>query len=119
MNQAMSVLDSYCYRTMVWDIYVEHVRAPAHGRATDQARVAAAWPRAETCMAALRDIQEGNPYLAGPEISLADLFAAPIFAYFREVPEVVAWMRAYPTVRAWWERIAARPGMRVAGAAPD
>lgn len=113
MNQAMSVLDAYCYRTMVWDIFVEHVRAPARGRTTDWARVAAAWPRAEICLAALRDIQGGNPYLAGQEVSLADLLAAPMFAYFREVPEAVARMHAYPTLLAWWARIERRPSMRL------
>jgi glutathione S-transferase len=33
MNQVISVLDSYAYRTLVWDIFVERIRAPAQGRA--------------------------------------------------------------------------------------
>jgi hypothetical protein len=31
MNQVISILDSYAYRTLVWDIFVERVRAPKQG----------------------------------------------------------------------------------------
>src|SRR5215468_9647910 len=31
-NQIISILDNYGYRPMVWDIFVERVRAPAQGR---------------------------------------------------------------------------------------
>ncbi len=56
MNQALSVLDGYCYRALVWDIFVERVRAPARGGTPDEARIAAALPRAETCLRALTEI---------------------------------------------------------------
>jgi len=64
MNQALSVLDGYCYRTLVWDIFVERVRAPATGRAPDEARIAAALPRADTCLRALAEIGGAGPWLA-------------------------------------------------------
>ena len=41
MNQIISVLDNYAYRTLVWDIFVERVREPAHGRSSDETRIAA------------------------------------------------------------------------------
>ncbi|HEY3910163.1 MAG TPA: glutathione S-transferase N-terminal domain-containing protein [Stellaceae bacterium] len=31
MNQVISIIDSYAYRTLVWDIYVERVSHPASG----------------------------------------------------------------------------------------
>jgi glutathione S-transferase len=34
------------------------------------------------CVTEFERIKGGDQYLAGPEISLADLFLAPIFAYF-------------------------------------
>jgi hypothetical protein len=42
MNQIISVLDSYAYRTLVWDIYVERVSRPASGEVADEERIAAA-----------------------------------------------------------------------------
>ena len=45
MNQIIGVLDNYAYRTLVWDVFVERVRASAQGRQPDEARIAAALPK--------------------------------------------------------------------------
>jgi glutathione S-transferase len=45
VNQLTSILDSYAYRTLVWDIYVERVSAPKQGRAPDGARSRPPCPR--------------------------------------------------------------------------
>src|SRR5260370_28342586 len=44
MTQIIGILDSYAYRTLVWDIYVERVARPATRSAADQVRIAAALP---------------------------------------------------------------------------
>ncbi len=110
MNQAISIIDSYAYRTLVWDIFVERVRAPANGRAPDEVRIAAALPKAETCLAALASLDDGD-WLAGPVLTLADLHAAPMLAYFRMAPEGLQIMARYPRLERWWSAIAARPSM--------
>jgi len=111
MNQALSVLDSYCYRTLLWDIFVERVRTPALGRAPDEARIAAALPRAETCLHALSEISGTGPFLAGPTLTLADLHATPIFVYFRMAPEGAAMIARHPRIAAWLDAMAARPSI--------
>jgi glutathione S-transferase len=83
MSQIISILDSYAYRTLVWDIYVERVARPATGSSPDEARIAAALPKAEVCLSALAELMGEEPWLAGPTLSLADLHAAPMFALFR------------------------------------
>ena len=60
------------------------------GPGADEARIAAALPRAETCLGALEALMADAPWLAGPELTLADLHAAPIFAYAVLAPEGVA-----------------------------
>jgi glutathione S-transferase len=87
MTQIISILDSYAYRTLVWDIYVERFARPATGLVTDEARVAAALPKAEVCLSAVSKLMGDGPWLTGPEVSLADLHAAPMFAVFRLAPE--------------------------------
>ena len=87
MTQIITVLDSYAYRTLVWDIYVELVARQATGSPSDEARVAAALPRAEICLSAVAPLMGEGPWLAGPTLSLADLHAAPMFAVFRLAPE--------------------------------
>ena len=111
INQAIGVLDSYAYRTLVWDIYVERMRAAENGRVTDEARIAAALPRAETCLGALEALMAEGPWLAGPALSLADLHAAPIFAYAVMAPEGAALIARHAGIRRWWDRMSERPSM--------
>jgi glutathione S-transferase len=111
MNQALSVLDGYCYRTLVWDIFVERVRAPARGGTADEARIVAALPRAETCLRGLAEIGGDGPWLAGPSLTLADLHAAPIFVYFRLAPEGAAMIARHPRIAAWLDAMLLRPSL--------
>ena len=111
VNQAIGVLDAYAYRTLVWDIYVEQVVAPARGREPDEARIRAALPRAVTCLGALQQIMGPGPHLAGGALTLADLHAAPMFACFATAPAAGPLLAAHPRLGRWWESIAGRPSM--------
>lgn len=111
MAQIVGLLDSYAYRTLVWDIFVERMDAPREGRAPDEARIAAALPKARLCLGALQDLMAPGPWLAGPALSLADLHAAPMLAYFRLTPEGAALLAEHPALAAWWERMNTRPPM--------
>src|SRR5258705_7923244 len=53
MVQIMSIVDSYGYRPLIWDIMVERLIAPTEGRTSDEAKIATAIPMAETGLAAL------------------------------------------------------------------
>lgn len=111
MNQALSVLDSYCYRTLVREIFVEQVRTPARGGMPDEALIAAALPRAETCLRALAEIGGAGPWLAGPVLTLADLHAAPMFVYFRMAPDGAAAIARHPRIARWLDAMMARPSL--------
>jgi glutathione S-transferase len=111
MNQIIGILDSYAYRTLVWDIFVERVRVPARGRTSDEQKIAAALPVADKCLAALAAIMDQAPYLAGRESTLADLHAAPMFAYFRMAPEGAALLHRHAALQRWCDRMSARPSV--------
>jgi len=108
MNQIISILDSYAYRTLVWDIYVERVSRPASGASSDEQRIATALPKAEVCLSALSELMDGSPWLTGSAISLADLHAAPIFAVFRLAPEGARLLADHDALVQWWVRVSAR-----------
>lgn len=112
MNQIISLLDNYAYRTLVWDIFVERVRAPAQGRQADEAKIAAALPKARICLAALSELMSGSPFLAGPALTLADLHAAPMLIYFRIAAEGASLLAETPDLAAWLERMAGRASNR-------
>jgi glutathione S-transferase len=109
MTQIISILDSYAYRTLVWDIYVERVSRPALGLATDEDRISAALPKAAVCLSALAELMGEEPWLAGPAISLADLHAAPMFALFRLAPEGERLLDSQKRLVGWWDRVSTRP----------
>lgn len=111
MNQIIAVLDNYAYRTLVWDIFVERVRAPAQGNQADEARIAAALPAATTCLDALVELMADGAWLAGPNLTLADLHAAPMLIYFRMAEEGGEMLRARPVLDAWLGRVERRAGI--------
>jgi glutathione S-transferase len=116
LTQIIGILDSYAYRPLVWDIYVERVSSPTMGKSPDEAKIAAALPRAALCLDVLAGFLGDGPWLLGPEISLADLHAAPILDYFRMAPEGRAMIARDARLEAWWQRLAARPSAAVLGA---
>jgi glutathione S-transferase len=89
----------------------ERVRAPASNRAPDEARIAAALPRAATCLDTLHQLMDGDQFLAGPALNLADLHAAPMFVYFRMAPEGTTLIARYPALADWLDRMMARPSL--------
>src|SRR5271170_5812379 len=110
MNQILGVLDSYAYRTLVWDIYVER-SASTKGKRPDEGRIAAALPAARKCLAAIGRLKENETWLAGPALSLADLHAAPMFDYFLRTEEGRDMLAGEPELAKWWDLVAQRPSM--------
>lgn len=106
MNQIIGMLDAYAYRSMVWDVAVERLEK----QAPDEALIAGGLSRASTALQALSSLKASGPWLLGNELTLADLHAASIIAYFVKVPDGQKLLAEFPEIQAWWNRIAARPG---------
>ena len=112
MNQLIAILDNYAYRCLVWDIYVERVSRPGEGKASDEARIEGALPLARSCPQAISDLRGDQLWLAGAELTLADLHAAAIFAYFTAAPEAEVLLRPHAGLRDWWRRMTQRDSLR-------
>jgi glutathione S-transferase len=108
MNQALGLLDAYAYPEMVWGVHTERNEKPRRGMAPDEARIASALAKSETCLRALDAIRGDAPWLAGPAITLADLHAAPMFDYFLQTTEGREMLARFPRLAAWWPPMAAR-----------
>ena len=108
MTQIVCVLDSYGYRPMVWDVYVERVSKPNKGEAANEALVASGLSKSHTCLAALAKLKAPGDWFLGAQLTLADLHAAPMFAYFAKAPEGAAMIAEFATLADWWERVQAR-----------
>ncbi|MBT4891310.1 MAG: glutathione S-transferase family protein [Rhodospirillales bacterium] len=101
INQIISILDNYAYPVLVWDIYVEACEADS----PDEEKISAAIPKAKTCLQALESLCGENTYLVGQELSLADIYACPIFSYFLESPQGKDLLPDYPKLEKWWNAV--------------
>jgi RNA polymerase-associated protein len=85
-------------------------------RGFPEERVAEARDKLDHTLSDLEARLEGREYLAGGAFSLADVAHAGNFARLRELAEGgEVSLDPYPNVRAWMERIEARPSYRTAG----
>jgi glutathione S-transferase len=109
VHQLLGILDNYAYRTLIWDVFVERVHIPQEGGTSDEAKIAAALVRAQTCFTAIEGLMGEGPWLAGARISLADLRAFPILAKFRKAPEGARLLATCSGLAPWFEAMAVRP----------
>jgi glutathione S-transferase len=63
------------------------------------------------CLTEFERIKGSNRYLAGPEITLADLFLAPIFAYFSMTPDAKELLESCSGLQSWWDEMSKRETM--------
>ncbi len=108
MEQAISVIDSYAYPSLIGGLVMQRLVAPMLGNECDEAAVADCLPRANTSVEALGAILGDDAYLAGETMSLADLHAVPIFAYATNTDEGAEMIAAQPTMVRWWAAMSAR-----------
>ncbi|KPD19641.1 glutathione S-transferase [Burkholderia sp. ST111] len=111
VNQIVGILDAYAYQTLVWDIYVDRVVAARDGRLANEQKIAAALPRAIVCLSELNRLMDDQGFLIGGSVTLADLYAAPIFACFMQTPEAASQMEGCEKLIDWWQRFASRDSM--------
>jgi glutathione S-transferase len=117
MMQIMSMADSYGYRALVWDIYVERVSNPKDGKPADEALIASAIPKARTYLGALEELIGDFDFLADTEPTLADFHTLPVIDYFVQAPEGEKMLGDFPRIAAWWQRASSLPAWHRALAA--
>jgi glutathione S-transferase len=105
MGQIIGMLDAYGYRAMVWDVAVERLEKTP----PDEALIASGLSQAETVLKVLTSLKaKGGPWLLGEQLTLADLHAAPIIAYFLKVSEGRDLLARFADIGDWYARVADR-----------
>jgi len=111
VTQIIGILDSYAYRPMIWEIFVERSRGSSEEGVPDEAKIAAAIPKSTICLRALAALMGEASYLAGDALTLADLHFLPILAYLRLTPEGRSLIGAEAAISRWWDAMSARPSV--------
>jgi glutathione S-transferase len=109
VNQIVSILDSYAYRSMVWGVFVERVLS---GSSFDEASVRESLAASEKCLSALAAIVDCDPFLVTPDLTLADLHAFPILKYLSLAPEGRELVASFPDLDRWLATMLLRPSVQ-------
>jgi glutathione S-transferase len=112
MTQVMSVLDAYTYRPMVWGVFVQRVVIPQKGGTPNESTIRESLQTARTCLKALEAVLDDSRFLAGDELSLADLHAAPMLLYLSLTPEGVELLASHRQLNLWLAKMLARPSVK-------
>lgn len=111
MNQIISVIDSYGYWPLVRQVFSHGWFRPRVGRPADTEELRNGLEAAPRILAALERLAEGDTYLVGGTLSLADIHLAPMLAYFTKVPAGAGLLRAQPKLMHWSAAMSTRPSM--------
>ena len=112
MNQIISILDSYTYPCTVTTLVIQRLVMPMLGKESDEAAITAALPEIEKCMSTLVKLRGNNTFLAGNQVSLADLHFAPMYDYFQSTPESAAILKNNPALVDWWNEMSGRESIK-------
>ena len=111
MSQLIGINNSYGYPSIILKLFWQRAIVPMMGGQGDEQIVQDSLPRVALCLAEAERIMGGNPWMAGSEVSLADLMWAPVIAYMTTTPESEALMAKRPGLARWWQAMSARPSM--------
>lgn len=112
MNQIIGLMDSYAYRAMVWDVFVERIAKPEEGETPDEETISSALPVIETCLAELDSWLGNQVFLAGAELTLSDLHVFPMLLYFAQTPEGISLLNTKPGLQEWLLRMQERESVQ-------
>lgn len=111
MNQIIGINDWYFFPQAAATIVFQRVVGPVLlGLPTDEGAIAEAMPMAQTCIAELDRLLGSQHFLAGEQMSIADLMLAPQIDFFAATPEGKELLER-TNLKAWLTRMNARASM--------
>lgn len=111
MNQIMGIIDAYAYGAIIHKVFWQRAIVPMQGAEPDMEVIEGAMPRVRLCLDEIARLKGDQPFLAGEQVSLADLMLVPIMAYFLMTPEGQAALAERPSLGQWWQAMQARPSL--------
>ena len=109
MDQILGICDWYLHQGVNSIIGFQRIVRPRLlGQLCDEAAVAEAMPRAQVVFAELSRLLGANLYLAGSQVSLADILVAAHMDFIAMTPEWAPLTAARPNLPAWLSRMNVR-----------
>ena len=111
MSQIIGIVNSYAYPAIIGKLFWQRGVVPMMGGQSDEKVIEDCLPRVRLCLDEIERIMGNSPWLAGADLSLADLMLGPIAAYMAMTPENEALMAVRPGLGRWCMAMVARPSM--------
>ncbi len=112
MSQIAGITDWYVFPSISVGITAERFLSERFwNRGPDESNIARALPRASVCIRELERLKGSAPFLAGDQLTIADLMVAPQLAFFRATPEGTALLSG-TQLDEWLKLMCARPSMQ-------
>jgi glutathione S-transferase len=112
MNQIISIIDYHGYASMIGQIVVQRLFTALLANGTDEAIVKAGIPRSQLCLKEFERIRGTSTFLAGNQVTLADLYLVPIIFYLKLTPESEI-MQPFRGLEMWWQAMSERKSVKV------
>lgn len=112
MNQLVGIIDCYLFHQVGVPIAYQRIIRPMMGEEPDESVIVKAMPQAAVCYREIARLAQGNVYLTGSQLTIADLMLAAHLSLLGKAPEGRTLIGAHPELVAWLERMEARPSMR-------
>lgn len=109
MEQWISVINAYLDPPAIRVIVTERITRPLQNQTTDDAKCLAAKAPTAHALSVLDHALDGQDFLAGNAVSLADFFLLPILFYLRQMPEGMELLPGHTNLEAWYGRMKTRP----------
>lgn len=109
MDMVVGLVDSYGYGALVGGVAAYHLFPGFVGGQNDAARQAGIETGRKVIEFAMQT-RGASPFIAG-ELSLADLFLAPVLSYVMMTPDAAA-ATDVPGYSEWWDRVQALPSYK-------
>lgn len=103
MDMVVSIIDSYGYGAILGGVAAYHLFPDFVGGKNEEAR-SSGLKQGGKVVDELMKIKGSGPYLAGANVSIADLYVAPVLAYAAMTPDKDAFL-SRPGMEAWWTLI--------------
>jgi glutathione S-transferase len=108
MNCWISMVNDSVYQTMIRDIVLPRFGIiPA-----DEDKIGQAAEKLAQLLQLADQTLQKSPYLAGNQLTLADLLLVPILFWLEKTPEGQAALPNYPALGRWYQAIGERPSFR-------
>jgi glutathione S-transferase len=106
MNQVISIIDYYAYTAIISNCVLQRF----FGNPDEQV-IAAARPTIELCLKEFERIKGSDKFVAGGQISLADLYLVPLIFYLQLMPEKSLFEQR-KGLTVWWDGMSQRSSVK-------